>query len=100
MQNYQASFSLRLKGIWCLQNLLQILTVLLLLPMSLESFIEEVEAEEKKERPEAKWEELPPEVWHLVFQRVPLLDLVTSGPLVCRRWNEIINDENVCAMFL
>ena len=68
---------------------------MLLLSSLPESFVEEVEAEEKRERSEAKWEELPPEVWHLVFQQVPLLDLVTSGRLVCRRWNEIISDENV-----
>ena len=44
---------------------------------------------------EPRWEELPAEVWQLVFQRVPLLDLITSGRSVCQRWNWIISDENV-----
>ena len=42
------------------------------------------------------WAELPNELWQLIFQRVPLLDLVTTGRRVCRRWNQIISDENVC----
>ena len=46
---------------------------------------------------EPRWEELPAEVWQLVFQRVPLLDLITSGRSVCQRWNQIISDENVNA---
>ena len=65
--------------------------------MCLESFIEEVEAEEQDEREEqqGRWAELPAEVWQLVFQRVPLLDVVTSGRRVCQRWNQIINDDQV-----
>ena len=46
---------------------------------------------------EPRWEELPAEVWQLVFQRVPLLDLITSGRSVCQQWNQIISDENVNA---
>ena len=65
------------------------------LPSTPESFVEEVEAEEQMETPEPKWEDFPTEVWQLVFQRVPLLDLVTSGRLVCRRWNDVISDESV-----
>ena len=63
----------------------------------LESFIEEVEAEEQEdgEGSQARWEELPVEVWQLIFQRVPLLDLVTSGRRVCQRWNQIITDDSV-----
>ena len=66
--------------------------------LCLESFIEEVEAEEQEdgEGPQARWEELPVEVWQLIFQRVPLLDLVTSGRRVCQRWNQIITDDSVC----
>ena len=65
--------------------------------LCLESFIEEVEAEEQEdgEGPQPRWEELPVEVWQLIFQRVPLLDLVTSGRRVCQRWNEIITDDSV-----
>ena len=47
---------------------------------------------------EPRWEELPAEVWQLVFQRVPLLDLITSGKSVCQHWNQIISDENVSAI--
>lgn len=45
---------------------------------------------------ELRWAELPVEVWQQVFQRVPLLDLVTSGRRVCQQWNQIIQDEGVC----
>ena len=38
---------------------------------------------------------LPNELWQLIFQRVPLVDLVMSGRRVCQRWNQIISDENV-----
>ena len=51
-----------------------------------ESFISEVEEE---------CVGLPNELWQLIFQRVPLLDLVTSGRRVCQRWNQIIADEKV-----
>ena len=59
-----------------------------------ESFISEVEEEQMLgEGPQ--WEELPNELWQLIFQQVPLLDLVTSGRRVCQRWNQIIADEQV-----
>ena len=62
--------------------------------LSPESFISEVEEEQMLgEGPQ--WEELPNELWQLILQRVPLLDLVTSGRRVCQRWNQIIADEQV-----
>ena len=62
--------------------------------LSPESFISEVEEEQMLgEGPQ--WAELPNELWQLIFQRVPLLDLVTSGRRVCQRWNQIITDEKV-----
>ena len=45
---------------------------------------------------ESRRAELPTELWQLVFQRVPLLDLVMSGRRVCQQWNQIIQDEGVC----
>ena len=64
--------------------------------LSPESFITEVEEEQLLgERPLPQWAELPNELWQLIFQRVPLLDLVTSGRRVCHRWNQIITDEKV-----
>jgi hypothetical protein len=61
-----------------------------------ESFISEVEEEQLRgEGPQPEWAELPNEVWQLIFQRVPLLDLVMSGRRVCQRWNQIIADEKV-----
>ena len=61
-----------------------------------ESFISEVEEEQQMGEGQPQWVELPNELWQLIFQRVPLLDLVTSGRRVCQRWNQIIRDEKVC----
>ena len=65
--------------------------------LSPESFITEVEEEQQLgERPlPQSGVELPNELWQLIFQRVPLLDLITSGRRVCQRWNQIIADEKV-----
>ena len=48
------------------------------------------------EAEQPKLEEVPVELWQLVFQRVPLFDLVTAGRRVCHYWDRIISDENVC----
>ena len=64
-----------------------------------ESFLSEVEEEKQMGEGQPDWAELPNELWQLIFQRVPLLDLITTGRRVCQRWNQIISDEKVCLLY-
>ena len=67
--------------------------------LNTESFISEVEEEQIMEARQPQWAKLPNKLWQLIFQRVPLLDLVTTGRRVCQRWNQIISDENVSPLY-